>query len=415
VEEYCVNDVTSTERVFEDRHQDFVARQILAAISGLSVNHTTQQHTARIVFGDDKKPQPKFIYTDLADLFPGYRFDGGRSEYHGENPGEGGYVYSEPGYYTNVAVLDVASMHPTSIRNLNLFGPYTTRFEQLLDARLAIKRKEYERAASLLEGKLRPFIDGNEGNTDDLAYALKIVINSVYGLTSAKFPNPFKDPRNVDNIVAKRGALFMIDLKQAVQDEGFQVVHIKTDSIKIPNATPDIIDFVTNFGKEYGYEFEHEVTYEKFCLVNDAVYVARSGGQWTAVGAQFQHPYVFKELFSKEEIGFNDLCEPKTVLKGRMYLDFDGSEGIETMRHVGKTGSFMPVRYDGADLWRVQDGKKYHVTGTKGYKWIESDRAKLRYEMDSEELFTDMDYFETLKDEAIATIEKYVPFEELIN
>jgi hypothetical protein len=37
----------------------------------------------------------------------------------------------------------------------------------------------------------------------------------VYGLTSAHFPNMFKDNRNVDNIVAKRGALFMIDLKHA--------------------------------------------------------------------------------------------------------------------------------------------------------------------------------------------------------
>jgi hypothetical protein len=100
------------------------------------------------------------------------------------------------------------------------------------------------------------------------------VINIVYGLTSAKFDNPFRDIRNVDNIVAKRGALFMIDLKHALQDKGVQVVHIKTDSVKIPNATPEIIEFVTEFGAKYGYEFEHEETYDKFCLVNDAVYVA---------------------------------------------------------------------------------------------------------------------------------------------
>ena len=45
------------------------------------------------------------------------------------------------------------------------------------------------------------------------ANALKI--NSVYGLTSASFNNAFRDPRNKDNIVAKRGALFMINLKHA--------------------------------------------------------------------------------------------------------------------------------------------------------------------------------------------------------
>lgn len=66
VVEYCVNDVIGTEAVFEDRKQDFVARQILADISGLTVNHTTQAHTARILFGDDRKPQERFVYTDLA-------------------------------------------------------------------------------------------------------------------------------------------------------------------------------------------------------------------------------------------------------------------------------------------------------------------------------------------------------------
>jgi hypothetical protein len=53
----------------------------------------------------------------------------------------------------------------------------------------------------------------------------------------------------------------MIDLKHAVQDLGYTVAHIKTDSIKIPNADQKIIDFVFDFGKDYGYTFEHEDTY----------------------------------------------------------------------------------------------------------------------------------------------------------
>src|SRR5690606_28424140 len=141
---------------------------------------------------------------------------------------------------------------------------------------------------------------------DDLSYALKIVINIVYGLTSARFNNPFKDNRNKDNIVAKRGALFMINLKHEVQERGFTVAHIKTDSIKIPGGTSEIIDFITEYGKQYGYDFEHEVTYDRFCLINDAVYIARAGDKWTAVGAQFQHPYVYKTLFTRETPEFTD-------------------------------------------------------------------------------------------------------------
>jgi len=412
VEEYCVNDVISTEAVFNARKQDFVARQILAELSGLSVNHTTQQHTARIIFGDDKHPQRQFVYTDLSVDFPGYRFDGKSSTYHEEEPGEGGYVYSEPGYYTDVAVLDVASMHPTSIEQLTLFGPYTAKYSELKEARLAIKRKDYEAAALLLDGKLAKFVVGSVDDAEDLSFALKIVINIVYGLTSARFPNMFKDNRNVDNIVAKRGALFMIDLKHAVQDQVHQVVHIKTDSIKIPNATPEIIEFVMEFGRKYGYEFEHETTYDKFCLINDAVYIARSEGKWTAVGAQFQHPYVYKELFSHESVDFDDLCETKNVIQGRIYLDMAGDGDVSGMRHVGRTGSFMPVTYDGGTLWRIKDGQKYHVTGTTGHSWIDRDMALYRDPIG--DLFTDMDYFEDLKNEAIAAIERYVPFDEFI-
>jgi hypothetical protein len=421
VVEYCVNDVVSTEAVFKSRHSDFVARQILAEISGLSVNHTTQNHTAKILFGGDKNPQGKFVYTDLSEEFPGYRFDGKESWYGDERPSEGGYVYSEPGYYRNVAVLDVASMHPTSIERLNLFGPYTERFSDLKKARMAIKRKDYEAARSMLDGKLSVFLGDAEDDPEGaeaLAYALKIVINIVYGLTSARFDNPFRDHRNKDNIVAKRGALFMIDLKHAVQDRGFTVAHIKTDSIKIPNADAEIIQFVIDFGKEYGYDFEHETTYDRFCLVNDAVYIARSGDSWTAVGAQFQHPYVFKELFSHEDLVFDDLCETKNVTKGAMYLDRTGNPEatVEDMQFVGRTGSFMPVRYDGGILWRVNDGRKYHVTGTKGYEWIEREMAKYRDGIINGEdgLFTDMDYFEKLKDDAIRSIEMYVPFKDFV-
>jgi hypothetical protein len=164
-------------------------------------------------------------------------------------------------------------MHPTSIEILNLFGPYTEKFSELKAARLAIKRRDFESARSMLDGRLAPFLE-NEEQADKLSYALKIVINIVYGLTSAKFDNPFRDIRNIDNIVAKRGALFMIDLKRALQEKGDQVVHIKTDSVKIPDASQDLIEYVIEFGRQYGYEFEHEATYDRFCLVNDAVYVA---------------------------------------------------------------------------------------------------------------------------------------------
>lgn len=415
VVDYCVNDVKATEAVLEDRWQDFVARQILAELSGLSVNDTTQRHTAKIIFGDDKNPQRHFVYTDLSEQFPGYKFEAGKSSYRGEDPGEGGYVYAEPGIYEGVALLDVASMHPTSIELLNLFGPYTEKFSQLKTARMAIKRRDFTAARTMLDGRLKPYLKDETG-AENLSYALKIVINIVYGLTSAKFENPFRDIRNRDNIVAKRGALFMIDLKQGLQKDGYTVAHIKTDSIKIPNADDEVIDKVKTFGAEYGYEFDHEATYDKFCLVNDAVYIARKGGTWIAVGAQFQHPYVFKTLFSHEELIFEDFCEGRSVQKGTMYLGKveDDQEDVapdrDRMRHLGRTGLFVPVLQGGGRLFRVDGDKFYAVAGTKGHLWIDAEVAR-----GMKDLQIDMSYFEKLKDKAIEAISQFGSFEEFVS
>lgn len=412
VVDYCVNDVIATEAVFEDRIGDYTARRILAELSGLAVNDTTQRHTARIIFGEDKHPQRHFVYTDLSKEFPGYTFESGKSQYKGEDPGEGGYVYAEPGIYTNVAVLDVASMHPTTIEVLNLFGKYTEKFAELKQARMYVKRRDFKSAREMMNGRLKPYLEDEE-SADKLAYALKIVINIVYGLTSAKFDNPFRDIRNKDNIVAKRGALFMIDLKQALQDDGTKIVHIKTDSVKVPDVTHEIIQGIVDFGIQYGYEFDHETTYDKFCLVNDAVYIARSGDKWTAVGSQFQHPYVFKTLFSGEELTFDDFCESRSVVQGTMYLDLENRESKDlvhsNMRHLGRTGRFLPVREGGGTLYRVKNDKYYAVAGTKGYKWMDAEVAK-----SVDNLVIDMSYFEKLKADAIKTIEEFGSFEEFV-
>lgn len=235
VAEYCDNDVIATEATFNARKADFTARQILADVAGMSVNDTTNSLTTRIIFGNNRKPQDQFNYRFMGDesqifdpnadlpftmgledydeftqfdknhrpIFPGYTFEGGKSVYRGEEVGEGGYVYSEPGMYSNIALLDIASMHPSSIVAEELFGPeYTKRFNEILQARIAIKHKDFDKAKKMLGGALAKYLT-DENAAADLAQALKIAINSVYGLTSAGFENPFRDNRNKDNIMYK--------------------------------------------------------------------------------------------------------------------------------------------------------------------------------------------------------------------
>ena len=98
VQSYCEDDVRATKAVFDHLKEDFTTRKTLAALSGLTVNDTTNTHTAKIIFGDEKNPQLQFNYPELDKLFPGYYFDqyapkDKKSIYMGEYPGEGGYVF----------------------------------------------------------------------------------------------------------------------------------------------------------------------------------------------------------------------------------------------------------------------------------------------------------------------------------
>lgn len=517
VAEYCDNDVIATEAVFNHLSADWTARQILADIAGLTVNDTTNQLTTRIIFDQVRKPQAEFNYRDLSQpvhelkqevykflleatpemmevkhgedesllpYFPGYTFEKGVSIYRGEEVGEGGYVYAEPGMYGNVALLDIASMHPHSVIAECLFGPtFTRRFKEIVDGRVSIKHKAWDEVNHILDGKLAPYIkkvQNGEMTAKELANALKTAINSVYGLTSAAFENAFRDPRNKDNIVAKRGALFMVNLKNEVQKRGFKVAHIKTDSIKIPEANMDIINFVMEYGKRYGYTFEHEATYDKMCLVNNAVYIARYDDAdncmakygyvpgdvkdhplaWTATGKQFQVPYVFKTLFSREPIQFKDMCETFSV-SGALYLDMNeqlpdvepeekafqkalkeaglkfedwqdlkadaqrSTLDIQTERtlrdlesqiacghdyhFVGKVGEFTPIKAGcgGGLLMREAGGKYSAASGTTGFRWMESEMVTAL----GKEANIDRGYYDKLVNDAIETINQYGDFE----
>lgn len=470
VVDYCKNDVRATKAAFYFLEADWTARCILSDLAGMSRNASTNKLTEKFIFGDNKNPQNEFCYRDMSKpvtelepdvmdflkescpemmstmhygyegsgcgipsllpYFPGYTFDplakADKSMYRGVAVGEGGYVYAQPEAYGNVALLDVASMHPHSAIAECVFGPrFTKAFRDIVEGRVSIKHEAWDIVNGMLDGKLTPYVQkviNGEMTSKNLANALKTAINSVYGLTCAGHENPFKDPRNIDNIIAKRGALFMVNLKHEVANRGYTVVHIKTDSIKISDADPSIIKFVMDYGRLYGYTFEHEATYDRMCIVNDAVYIAKyasaekcanlygyvpddnkkKGGHWTATGTQFQVPYVFKTLFSKEEITFDDMCETKQVQKGAINLDF-GSGDEHNYVFVGRVGQFCPVTADGGEMLCLNNYKYSAVTGTKGYRWIESEVVRQR----GLEHLIDESYYRHLVDDAWAAISEY--------
>ena len=227
-----------------------------------------------------------------------------------------------------------------------------------------------------------------------------------------------------------------------------------------------------DFGQKYGYTFEHEATYDRMCLVKDAVYIAKyktadeceamygyapgdnadHGGQWTATGKQFAVPYLFKTLFSHEEITFTDMCETFSVSKGNLYLDMNENlpdvskyekelDKLETdykkgkisdttfepkstelvekikeghnMQFVGRVGQFCPIKpgCNGGVLYRVNDGKNYAAPGSTGYRWLESETVRsLNNQGD-----IDHSFYHKLIDDAVEEISKYGDFEWFVS
>lgn len=421
----------------------------------------------------------------VINAFPGYEYKlnpkTGKmaNMYRGTDLGRGGYIFQIEGMYTNVAVVDVQSMHPNSIINMNYFGEYTGRYKELIDTRIAIKNHRFDDARKAFGGAFAKYLN-DEASADGLASALKLAANSCYGLTSASFENAFKDYRNVNNIVALRGALFMRTLQDEIRQTGHEIFHIRTDSAKIADADKKTIDFCIEFGKKYGYSFDFESVYSRMCLVDKTNYVAKyatadecmaiygmipknnkkHGGEWTVTGAKFAHPFVFKTLFTKETILDDDLCSTKEV-KDKMYLDMN--EGLPDVsfyederkerdkeeaeryagqfderkskrpyaslsdeeldseiskghdyRFIGRFGDFVPVLPgSGGGLLVVKrgDNKYDSVTGTKNYRWLESDIVRSGKMFDR----VDMGYFRSLVDDAKEAISKYGDFEWFAN
>jgi hypothetical protein len=78
---------------------------------------------------------------------------------------------------------------------------------------------------------------------------------------------------------------------------------------------------------------------------------------------------------------------------------------------VGKVGAFCPIKpgYGGGLLVREQNGKYNAATGTKGYRWLESEMVQ-----DNPEIIDDR-YYKELVDEAVDTISQYGDFEMFVS
>ena len=289
---YCVNDVLGLEYAFfqPQYYQKYLAHKNLCKMVDIQVSNSTNTTTGVLIFGHTsnlwRKSQLKLPnITEYMQNIPGYekakfevipgetnitgRFINGNTSY---DINRGGENKCTPGYYENVVSLDVDSMYVTTFINTGYFGDFTDKIRKLRDVRLALKRKNLNDVFKTYK-EFGEFIVNEKIDFKLASDMLKLCLNSLYGLSSANFDNFMRLDNNETNLIANLGNIMMNELYNECIANGYKVVHIKTDGIKIANCTDEMIQFCVNFAKMWGYNFSIDEKYSKFIIIDKSNYI----------------------------------------------------------------------------------------------------------------------------------------------
>jgi len=132
----------------------------------------------------------------------------------------GGISFGNPGLYTHVYKVDVASLYPSIIITDEIYDKQKDPNQNFLRM---VKYFTEERLINKKKGK-----DTGDRHFKDLEQAQKIVINSAYGLLGASGLN-FNSPENADQVTAKGREILETGIKWA-EGNGFKIVNVDTDS-----------------------------------------------------------------------------------------------------------------------------------------------------------------------------------------
>lgn len=144
----------------------------------------------------------------------------------------GGYVMdSKPGLYENVLVLDFKSLYPSIIRTfcidpLGLALAGEDSIEGFDGARFS---RDGHILPSIIEKLWRARDAAKKGKNSSLSQAIKIMMNSFYGVLGTPGCR-FFDPRLVSSIT-KRGHEILGETRDILESDGHQVIYGDTDSV----------------------------------------------------------------------------------------------------------------------------------------------------------------------------------------
>jgi DNA polymerase, archaea type len=291
VQEYCEKDADLALRILE-RLRSIEKAADLATVAHLPLEEGLNGRTSLYI---DALLIPR---ADRANIgVPPSRYN------RRESAIEGGYVHDiRPGLYRWVVVLDFKSMYPSIIIAKNLcfttlspegttISPSGARFvtkdvregliPQILAELLAQRDRFRELGRSATTPEQQAYYDG-------LQYAVKILMNSFYGVLASSFYR-FTD-KNIGSAITSFAREAITTIIHALEADGHEVVYSDTDSVFVRSpvtTTEGARAFGESLAKRFttgGATFEFQSVYEAFF----------------SHGAKKR--YVGKTIFPKEEL-----------------------------------------------------------------------------------------------------------------
>ena len=271
---------------------------------------------------------------------------------------------------SNIKLADVGSMYPSLIKMLRALGDATDMYDSIRLERLAIKHSDPVRAG-----------------------ALKLVLNSVYGLFKSKYSALFNPMASATVCIYGQIALFK--LCGMLHDAGYKIINANTDGVAFVDD-PELGGAYLYICKEWEKEFEGlllEVDeFDKWIQKDVNNYIATHDGQIKVKGGEV-NKYHKDKFFSNNNIRIAQKALVDNLVYGTpVYKTFmDNLDKPILWQYILKAGGTFQGVQDAAGVWqnnvnRVFAAKPEYPGTTKLYK-IRKDGGQVNFPDSPERMF----------------------------
>jgi hypothetical protein len=197
----------------------------------------------------------------------------------------------------NLKLLDVASMYPHIILNINALGSATEKYKYILEERIKAKHS------------------GDKVLSD----ALKLILNSVYGLLKNQYSTLY-NPKSALSVCIY-GQIALYTLCKRLAENGHTIININTDGVGfIPAPGADYLDIWHEWEKDFNLTLEEDA-FQTFIQkdVNNYIGVFPNGKLKCKGGdvARYQYDAVFKNNSAR----IMDIAIVDHLLHGKSVID----------------------------------------------------------------------------------------------